>query len=293
MPEFYEYIAPHIVGNEDIKKMLSLILFSRPELGERLNVLLIGNAASGKSEMLVDLTRISNAKYATSKMSKAGLTGAMFGANFVPGILTECDKGIICIDELDKIKAEERTALLEALQKGTSTIIKAMHHKTENARVNAIAAANPISGKWTSVPKISEIPFDMPMLSRFHIVAPYKDMPGSMYDRIAEGIEYKITNFETEQDMERREKIKQYVAMAKEKIERVDVPPEIVKELGFWVGMLKDDSNFALPITPRMIEGMLSMLRAKARMHMRNKVIKEDLDFAKKTVLNIQGKWNF
>jgi len=286
-----ELVAPHIVGNEDVKKAIGLQLFARPEIGEKLHILLIGSAAAGKSEILVDVTRVSDARYATSKVSVAGLTGAVVGSTFVPGIMSECDTGIVCVDEFDKIKDEERAAFLEAMQKGTTTVIKALHHKTIPTRVNVLAASNPVGGRWSAVPSVQEIPFEMPMLSRFHLVVPYKDLPGKCYDNIAKGIEYKLNNFYNAGDAERTDFVKSYVRFTKEKVPNVKVDNEIVDSLGKWVGMLKEDNNFAMPVTPRLIEGMLAMMRARARSLMKEKAGKEELDYIKKLALNIMGKW--
>jgi len=286
-------IAPHIIGNEEVKKAIALQLFARPEIGEKLHILLIGAAAAGKSELLIDVTRLSDAKYATSKVSKAGFAGAIIGSTFIPGILSECDKQIVCIDELDKIKDDELSVLLEALQKGTSTIIKARHHESVESRINALAAANPHGGGWKNLPRVSEIPFEMPLLSRFHIIAPYKGLPGSMYHRIARGIEYKFKNFYSKDSSKRGEYIKSVVAHAKENVPVVEVDDRLVDQLGYWVGKLKDDSSFAMPVTPRMIEGMLAMIRARARMRLKSRASDEDLSYVKRIILTILGKWNF
>jgi len=289
--EFYKLIAPHIVGNEDTKKAISLQLFTRPEIDEKLHILLIGTVGTGKSECLVDVTRISNALYATSKVSKAGLAGATIGGEVVPGILTEADGGILAVDELDKIGKEELSALLEAMQKGTTTIVKALHHISLPSRCNIIAAANPINGKWSSQPSVNEIPFDMPLLSRFHLVIPYKEISGKMYPEIARSINFKYNMISSENEKKRAEFVKKYVEKAKEKVPKVDIPEFIVKEVGRWVGILKEDSKFSLPITPRLIEGMISMIRACARVELRSVANNDDLEFVKRLVLNIWGKW--
>lgn len=286
-----ELIAPHIVGNEDVKKAIGLQLFARPEIGEKLHILLIGSAAAGKSEILVDVTRVSDAKYATSKVSVAGLTGAVIGSTFIPGIMAECDTGIVCVDEFDKIKDEERAAFLEAMQKGTTTVIKAQHHKSIPTRINILAASNPSGGRWTTAPSVQEIPFEMPMLSRFHLVVPYKDLPGKYYDNIARGIEYKLNNFYNEKDSERTDFIKSYVRFTKEKLPNIKIEDSVVDALGKWVGMLKEDNSFAMPVTPRLIEGMLAMIRARARSLLKETAGKDELDYIKKLSLNIMGKW--
>ncbi|XP_014219295.1 DNA replication licensing factor Mcm5 [Copidosoma floridanum] len=194
-PEIYERIikslAPSIYGATDMKKSVACLLFggSRKRMPDALcrrgdiNVLMIGDPGTAKSQLLKFVETVSPVGVYTSGKgsSAAGLTASVIrdpsSRNFVMegGAMVLADGGVVCIDEFDKMREDDRVAIHEAMEQQTISIAKAGITTTLNTRCSVLAAANSIYGKWDETQGDANIDFMPTILSRFDMIFVVKD----------------------------------------------------------------------------------------------------------------------
>jgi DNA replication licensing factor MCM4 len=191
-PDVYEVlvnsVAPSIYEMEDVKRGVLCQLFGgvHKEFANTdarfrgdINVLLVGDPAVSKSQLLQYVHRIApRGMYTSGKGSSAvGLTAYVAKdpetREYVleSGALVLSDRGICCIDEFDKMGDSARSILHEAMEQQTVSIAKAGIIATLNARTSILASANPVESRYN--PRLSVVENIMlppTLLSRFDLI---------------------------------------------------------------------------------------------------------------------------
>jgi replicative DNA helicase Mcm len=188
-------MVPTIYGLKEVKRALLLQLFGSSQKHLRdgrkirgdIHILLVGDAALGKSAIISYQAGLApRGIYTTGgKSSAAGLTAAVvhdeFGGgrwSLEAGTMVLADKGLVALDEADKMRKEDRDALHESLEQQTVSISKAGIIATLNSRCALLAAANPKTGRFYLHEPIAD-QIDMPptLLSRFDLIFTLLDTP--------------------------------------------------------------------------------------------------------------------
>lgn len=195
-PDLYQVmarcIAPSIYGNENIKKAILCLLAGGSKkilpdgmkLRGDINVLLLGDPGTAKSQLLKFVEKAAPISIYTSGKgsSAAGLTASVQRDQSTRefylegGAMVLADGGVVCIDEFDKMRDEDRVAIHEAMEQQTISIAKAGITTILNARTSVLAAANPIFGRYDDMKTPGEnIDFQTTILSRFDMIFIVKD----------------------------------------------------------------------------------------------------------------------
>lgn len=301
-PNIYERlaasIAPSIYGSLDIKKAIACLLFggARKKLPDGLtrrgdiNVLLLGDPGTAKSQLLKFVERVAPIGVYTSGKgsSAAGLTASVTRdpttRNFVMegGAMVLADGGVVCIDEFDKMREDDRVAIHEAMEQQTISIAKAGITTTLNSRCSVFAAANSVYGRWDDTKGEENIDFMPTILSRFDMIFIVKDEHDANRDKtLARHImnvhmnAAQTTNEPKEGELS-LELIKKYINYC-----RSHCGPRLDADAGAQLkrryvlmrtGALRheqdSDKRSAIPITVRQLEAVIRISESLAKMQL-------------------------
>ncbi|MGO8806273.1 MAG: minichromosome maintenance protein MCM [Candidatus Bathyarchaeia archaeon] len=287
-------IAPSIFGYEHIKEAIMYLLFggvskTLPDVSIRgePNILLIGDPGTAKSQLLQYVARIAPRGLYTSGRgtTAAGLTAAVVrekggSMSLEAGALVLADKGIACIDEMDKMRPEDRVAIHEAMEQHTVSVAKGGIVATLNARTAVLAAANPSLGRYEPNRTVAEnVPLPVTILSRFDLIFVLRDVPNKESDsrmskHILEIHRRGVSPVEAQVDAEL---LRKYVSYAKG-IKPV-LSEEALKQLSdFYLAMRSASETEGSPvaITARQLESLVRISEARAKVALRREVTAED-----------------
>jgi replicative DNA helicase Mcm len=300
-PDAYDKLiasfAPHIYGHEIIKEAILLLIVGSvtkklddgsTRRGD-INIFLVGDPGTAKSEMLKYAAKIAPRGLYTSGRgtTAAGLTAAVIRDKsgimmLEAGAVVLGDQGLVCIDEFDKIKPEDRSSLHEVMEQQTCSVAKGGIVATLNARTSILSAANPMYGKYDVFKNITEnVNLPIPLLTRFDLIYVIRDTPEREKDsRIAGHI------LEIHRDVEHAAQpaiemdlFRKYLAYAKQIEPKLTI--EVINALrDYYMKMRNVDSEGMITVTPRQLEGLIRLATARARLLLQDNVKIEDAERA-------------
>ncbi len=241
---------------------------------------------TGKSEMLKFASQVApRGLYASGRgTTAAGLSAAVIREKNVlmleAGVVVLADLGIAAIDEFEKMKPEDRTALHEMMEQQTVTIAKGGIYATLNARTAILAACNPVLGRYNPfqnlIENIGTLP--IPLLTRFDIIFVFRDQPTPADDeRLATHIlsVHARRSYTAPPPIE-FSLLKKYLTYAKR------ISPNLTKGAmdrirEFYLELRRSSTTEdSIPPTPRTLEALIRIATARARVLLRDEVTEED-----------------
>jgi replicative DNA helicase Mcm len=289
-------IAPSIYGYEHIKESIMYLLFGGvpkqlTDISIRgdMNVLLIGDPGTAKSQLLQYVSKVAPRGLYTSGRGStaAGLTAAVLrerrgGMTLEAGALVLADKGVACIDEIDKMRPEDRVAIHEAMEQHTVSVAKGGIVATLNARTAILAAANPTMGRYDPYRTVAEnITLPVTILSRFDLIFVLRDVPEKEVDaKMTEHIlDLHRTGTAPVEAPISPDLLRKYISysrgtkpvLTKEALERL-------KDFYLTMRSASETEGTPIAITARQLESLVRVAEARARAALRKEILAEDAE---------------
>ncbi|KAI4167127.1 MAG: hypothetical protein LQ343_007454 [Gyalolechia ehrenbergii] len=312
---FANCIAPSIYGNQDIKKAIACLLLGGSKkilpdgmkLRGDINVLLLGDPGTAKSQLLKFVEKVAPiAIYTSGKgSSAAGLTASVQRDTntrefyLEGGAMVLADGGVVCIDEFDKMRDEDRVAIHEAMEQQTISIAKAGITTILNARTSVLAAANPVFGRYDDLKTPGEnIDFQTTILSRFDMIFIVRDEHDKGRDeRIARhvmGIQMGGRGVEEQTEAEISvEKMKRYISYCKSRC-APRLSPSAAEQLSSHFVSLRRQiyahetssaARSSIPITIRQLEAITRIAESLAKISLSSTATEAHVDEAMRLFL--------
>jgi DNA replication licensing factor MCM5 len=268
-----------------------------------INVLLLGDPSTAKSQFLKFAQRTAPISVFTSGKgsSAAGLTAAVVresgaGGGFAleGGAMVLADGGVVCIDEFDKMRNDDRVAIHEAMEQQTISIAKAGITTVLNTRCSVLAAANPVFGTYDDLSSTAEqIDFQSTILSRFDMIFLVKDVRDTERDKMIARHVLELHKGGLEKNNEETAPIsvadlRKYVSYCRNAVSPRLTPDACETLKNHYIDIRakmaqekrEGKDNNVIPITVRQLEAIVRISESLAKMQLRDQVEVADVEEA-------------
>lgn len=306
-------LAPAIYGMESSKMAVAVSLFGGVKITDQrkktrgdIHTLLCGDPSTGKSEILVESSKLSyRSVYTTGKgATAAGLTAGLVtekdqSMTLEAGAMVLASGGTACIDEIDKMRDSDRGSIHHAMEQQEIPFAKAGHVATLKSETTVIAAANPKNGRYDEFKSpVENINLEPALLSRFDQIILSKDRPNHAQDEaIANAILDRYDSDDATAVGETlspagspaavgvlipQDLLKKYIFYARTTVfPKMTTPAkETLKAFYMRIRDLGENHGMIVPLASRQMVGLARISQAFARMRLSPRVEKTDADLA-------------
>ena len=296
--------SPDIIGNDKPKDALILKQAQGRGKKNKSNIAFFSNPGLAKSIMAKNYhSLMPGSSYTSGSGSSAvGLTATVEkkedGWICKPGVLPTTKEDAI-IDEFNLINEEERPKLQEAMSEGQITINKASIHTKLKVSCGIVACANPINGVFNEdIDLVKQFNLPPQILNRFDALFVIKDQVNENEDKkIAKQMILRNENkINQELSPEFLKRFFLYIRNQSEPKFDNSIIEYISKKYSDIRKRMKFNKEKKL-INARFNEAIIRFSKAMAKLKMKDKVSKEDVDFSldllKNTYLDFEYSFDF
>lgn len=258
-----------------------------------LHVHLLGDPGLGKTQLLIFVSKLlPRAQYVTLGSTKAGLGCITYqdkelGWVVELGALPLADRGICCIDEVEKIASGRKIrgkaptdVLHEVMSIGRHTVHKSRFHIMLPARCAILAASNPRGGRYD--PELAFIDnvtpaFKETVLARFDFHFVIRDIPTREIDKEVAKRCIMSSNLKPPYTIEQLQKIFSYI---KKYVPKPRIPEDVAEYTSKRFAEIREQyrESGAIPLTYRQVKTIKIAAMCRARLLGRVEVTREDVE---------------
>ncbi|KAG0631424.1 hypothetical protein M758_1G252000 [Ceratodon purpureus] len=290
-------ICPQVYGLFTVKLAVALTLIGGVQhvdaSGTRVrgesHLLLVGDPGTGKSQFLKYAAKLSHRSIMTTGLgsTSAGLTvtAVKDGGDWMleAGALVLADGGLCCIDEFDSIREADRATIHEAMEQQTLSVAKAGLVTTLNTRTTVFGVTNPKGHYDPAQPLTVNTTLSGPLLSRFDVVLVLLDTKNADWDKIVSSHilseHSKVDDSDSSNDsydIWNMAMLRSYIRYVRDEF-KPSLTPEASRVISSYYQLQRRSAvSNAARTTIRMLESLIRLAQAHARLMFRGEVIQAD-----------------